>query len=223
MWLTNCNLAEVAVVWAKTSDGIRGFVVPTDSKGFKAVKMQGKLSLRASITSELYFDDIKLPKDAILPKSEGLKSALGCLTQARYGIAWGTLGAAESCFDEATAYVKERQLFGGRLSGKQLIQRKLAIMMSKITQGQLLALRLGQLKDEGNMHYAHVSMAKQNNCEIALDIARTCRDMLGGNGIMDEYKVMRHMCNLETVITYEGANDVHLLIMGNAITGEASF
>jgi glutaryl-CoA dehydrogenase len=223
MWITNGNLADVAVVWAKTAAGIRGFVVPTKTAGFKAVKMQGKLSLRASITSELYFDNVKLPKDAILPKSEGLKSALGCLTQARYGIAWGTIGAAEACFDEAVDYVKHRILFGKPLATKQLIQRKLAIMMSRISQAQLLAFRLGQLKDEGKMHYGHVSMAKQNSCEMALDVARTCRDILGGNGIMDEYKAMRHMCNLETVITYEGTNDVHLLIMGNVITGEQAY
>lgn len=223
MWITNGNLADVAIVWAKTSDGIRGFCVPTNLPGFKAVKMEGKLSLRASITSELYFDNVKLPKDALLPKSEGLKSALSCLTQARYGIAWGVLGAAEACFDEAVAYAKERILFGKALSTKQIVQVKFARMMSRITQAQLLALRVGQLKDEGKMHFGHVSMVKQNNCEVALDVARTCRDILGANGIMDEYKVMRHMCNLETVITYEGANDVHLLIMGSAITGTPAF
>lgn len=223
MWITNGNLADVAVVWAKTTDGIRGFVVPTKTPGFKAVKMQGKLSLRASVTSELYFDNVKLPKDAILPKSDGLKSALACLTQARYGIAWGTIGAAEACFDEVVNYVKDRILFGKALATKQLVQRKLAIMMSRITQAQLLVLRLGQLKDQGELHFGHVSMAKQNSCEMALDVARTCRDILGGNGIMDEYKAMRHMCNLETVITYEGTNDVHLLIMGAVITGEQAY
>lgn len=223
MWITNGNLAAVAIVWAKTDKGIRGFVVPTDVEGFKAVKMEGKLSLRASVTSELYFDNIKLPKDAILPKSEGLKSALACLTQARYGIAWGVIGAAEACFDEAVDYVKDRILFGKPLATKQLVQRKLAIMLSKITQAQLFVHKLANMKDDGTMHFAHVSMAKQNNCEIALDVARTCRDMLGGNGIMDEYKAMRHMNNLETVITYEGANDVHLLIMGSQITGEMAY
>ena len=223
MWITNGNLAQVAVVWAQTAQGIRGFLVPTDIEGFKAVKMSHKLSLRASVTSELYFDKIKLPKSAILPKTEGLKSALSCLTQARYGISWGVLGAAEACFDEVCSYVAERKLFGTNLAAKQLIQRKLAIMMSKITQGQLLALRLGQLKDSGELHHSHVSMAKQNNCEIALDVARNARDILGGNGIMDEYLSMRHMCNLETVITYEGTNDVHLLIMGSQITGVQAF
>jgi len=223
MWITNGNLAQVAVVWAQTNQGIRGFVVPTATKGFEARKMTGKLSLRASVTSELYFDNVKLPKSALLPKSEGLKSALACLTQARYGIAWGVLGAAEACFDEAVAYTKDRILFGKPLATKQLIQRKLALMCTQITQGQLLALRLGQLKNEGKMNFAHVSMAKQNNVELALNTARTCRDILGGNGIMVEYKSMRHMCNLETVYTYEGTNDVHLLIVGSQITGEPAF
>ncbi|MDA9951292.1 acyl-CoA dehydrogenase family protein [Oligoflexaceae bacterium] len=223
MWITNGNLSKVAVVWAQTGDGVRGFVVPTDSKGFKAVKMEGKLSLRASVTSELYFDNIKLPKDAILPGTEGLKSALGCLTQARYGIAWGVIGAAESCFDEANKYVSDRILFGKPLAAYQLIQRKLSIVCTEITKAQLLALRLGQLKISGDLNFAHVSMAKQNNVEMALQSARTCRDMLGGNGIMDEYKAMRHMCNLETVYTYEGTNDIHQLIVGNAITGIPAF
>lgn len=223
MWITNGNLANVAVVWAKTDEGIRGFVVPTDTPGFKVLKMSGKLSLRASVTSELYFDNVTLPEDAILPKSEGLKSALSCLTQARYGISWGVLGAAESCFDEVCNYVSDRILFGKPLAAKQLIQRKIAIMISKISQGQLLALRLGHLKNEGKLHFGQVSMGKQNNCELALEVARTCRDILGGNGIMDEYQSMRHMSNLETVITYEGTNDVHLLIMGAQVTGHTAF
>lgn len=223
MWITNGNLADVAVVWAKTEKSIRGFVVPTNSKGFTAKKMEGKLSLRASVTSELYFDNIKLPKSAVLPKSDGLKSPLSCLTQARYGIAWGALGAAEACFDEATSYVKERILFGKSLAHYQLIQRKLSLMMIAITQGQLLALRLGQLKNAGTLHFAQVSMGKQNNVEMALNAARMTRDMLGGNGIMDEYNAMRHMCNLETVYTYEGTNDVHMLIIGQQITGIPAF
>jgi glutaryl-CoA dehydrogenase len=223
MWITNGNLAKVAIVWAKTKDGIRGFLVPTDSKGFTAKKMEGKLSLRASVTSELYFDNIKLPKSALLPKSEGLKSALMCLTQARYGIAWGVVGAAESCFDEASEYVQSRIMFDKKLASYQLIQRKLAIMCTEITKAQLLALRLGQLKNSGKMHFSHVSMAKQNNVEIALNVARTARDILGGNGIMAEYKSMRHMCNLETVYTYEGTNDIHLLIVGERITGIPAF
>ncbi len=223
MWITNGNLAKVAVVWAQTEKGIRGFVVPTDVKGFSAKKMAGKLSLRASMTSELYFDDIKLPKDAVLPKSDGLKSALGCLSQARYGIAWGVLGAAEACYDEAVNYVEGRVTFGRPIGHTQLVQRKLAIILTRITQAKLLALRLGQLKNEKKIHFAHVSMAKQNNVEMALETARTCRDILGGNGIMIEYKSMRHMCNLETVSTYEGTNDIHLLIVGAQITGEPAF
>ncbi len=219
MWITNGHIAQVAIVWAKTDDGIRGFIVPTDTKGFKAQKMRGKLSLRASETAELYFDDVRLPADAILPKSNGLKSALSCLTQARYGIAWGVLGAAEACFDEACRFAQERVLFGKPLAAKQLVQRKLALMLSRITQGQLLALRVGQLKNEHHLHFAHVSMAKQNNCELALSVARECRDILGASGILDEYCSMRHSANLETVITYEGTNDVHLLIVGEQITG----
>lgn len=223
MWITNGNLAEVAVVWAMTDKGIRGFVVPTKTPGFTAKKMEGKLSLRASVTSELYFDNVKLPKEALLPKTDGLKSPLMCLTQARYGISWGVIGAAEACFDEAVNYTKDRILFDKKLASFQLVQRKLAIMCTEITKAQLLALRLGQLKNEGKMHFAQVSMAKQNNVEMALNCARMARDILGGNGIMDEYKSMRHMCNLETVYTYEGTNDIHLLIMGAEITGIPAF
>ena len=223
MWITNGNIADIAIVWAQTNDGVRGFLVPTSASGFTVQKMQGKLSLRASVTSELYFDNVTLPESALLPKSEGLKSALSCLTQARYGIAWGVLGAAEACFDEICDYAANRILFGKPLSAKQLIQAKLARMLSRITQGQLLAMRLGQLKNDGELHFSQVSMGKQNNCEMALEVARTCRDILGGNGIMDEYKTMRHMCNLETVITYEGTNDVHLLILGNEITKIPAF
>jgi glutaryl-CoA dehydrogenase len=220
MWITNGNLAQIAIVWAKTSEGIRGFIVPTNSKGFTARKMTGKLSLRASVTSELYFDNVELDKNALLPKSTaGLKCALSCLTQARYGIAWGVLGAAEACFDEAVNYVKDRVVFDQPLAAKQLIQAKLANMASRLTQAQLLAFRLGQLKQSGALHHTHVSMAKQNNCLAALEIARTSRDMLGGNGIMIEYQAMRHMANLETVYTYEGTNDIHLLIVGAEIAG----
>lgn len=223
MWITNGNLSQIAIVWAKTDDGVRGFVVPTDLDGFRAVKMAGKLSLRASVTSELYFDDIKLPKNAVLPKSKGLKSALMCLSQARYGIAWGVIGAAEACYDEAVAYANNRILFKKKLTSFQLIQRKISIILTRITQAKLLALRLGQLKNDGKIHFSQISMGKQNNVEMALETARTCRDILGGNGIMDEYQSMRHMCNLETVYTYEGANDVHLLIIGEQITGQSAF
>lgn len=223
MWITNGNLARIAIVWAQTGAGIRGFLVPMDTPGVSVRLMQGKLSLRASMTSELYFDQVKLPKTALLPKAIGLKAALGCLTQARYGIAWGVLGAAEACFAEALAYAQGRQLFQKPLAGFQLVQKKLATMASAITQGQLLALRLGQLKEEDRMHFAQVSLAKQNNVAMALDTARTCRDILGANGIMLEYKCMRHMCNLETVFTYEGTDDIHSLIVGQHLTGLAAF
>ena len=223
MWITNGNLAEIAVVWAQTQDGIRGFLVPCHENGVSIRKMEGKLSLRASITSELYFDGVKLPKDAVLPKTKGLKSPLSCLTQARYGISWGALGAAEACFDEAVAYTKERVLFDRTLDSFQLIQARLATMCTKITQGQLLAHRLGQLKVSGELHPGHVSMAKQSNVAMALECARESRDILGANGIMAEYKSMRHMCNLETVITYEGTNDIHTLVVGQMITGKSSF
>jgi len=223
MWITNGSLAQVAIVWARTENGIRGFLVPTDSPGFRATKMQGKLSLRASVTSELYFDKVRLPKTARLPKGDGLKSALMCLNQARYGIAWGVLGAAEACFDEAVSYVKERAVFGKKLAEFQLIQRKLALMATEITLGQLMAFRIGQLKNSNQLHHAQVSMAKQYNVDMALRTARSARDILGANGIMDEYPVMRHLCNLETVFTYEGTNDIHLLILGKEITGFSAF
>lgn len=223
MWITNGNLAQLAVVWAKTDTGIKGFVVPTNTKGVTVKKMRGKMSLRASVTSELYFDQVKLPKSAALSRAEGLKAALSCLTQARYGIAWGAIGAAESCFDEVVAYTKDRILFQKPLASFQLIQKKLATLATDITQAQLLALRLGQLKDEGRMHFAQVSMAKQANVEMALRSARICRDMLGANGIMLEYKTMRHMCNLESVSTYEGTNDIHSLIVAAEITGIPAF
>ena len=223
MWITNGNLADIAVVWAQTDKGIRGFLVPTNSEGFKAIKIKNKLSMRASNTSELYFDKVKLKKEALLPKTEGLKSALTCLNQARYSIVWGVLGAAESCFDEACRFVQDRSLFGAPLAEKQLIQRKLAIMLGNITQGQLLAQRLGELKDSGKIHFTQVSLGKQSNSKMALDVARTCRDILGGSGITDEYSVMRNMCNLETIYTYEGTNDIHQLILGQQITGLSAF
>lgn len=223
MWITNGNVAKVAVVWAQTEKGIRGFLVPTGAKGFRATKMEGKLSLRASVTSELYFDDVILPESAILEKSEGLKSALMCLNQARYGIAWGVLGAAEACFDTAAAFAKERKVFGKSIAHFQLVQAKLARMASEITRGQLLAFRLAQLKDDETLHFGQVSVAKQANVEMALKVAREARDILGANGIMDEYPVMRHLCNLETVNTYEGTSDIHLLVVGKEITGVPAF
>jgi len=219
MWITNGTLADVAVVWAKLDGKIRGFIVDSTLPGFTARKMEGKLSLKASDTGELYFDNVKLPKNALLPKSEGLKSALMCLSQARYGIAWGVLGAAEACLEEAIKFTQNRKLFGKSLAAFQLPQRKMAIMASRITQGQLLAYRLGQLKDEGKIRPAQISMAKQANVETALEVARMARDILGANGIMDEYQTMRHLCNLESVYTYEGTNDIHLLIVGKELTG----
>lgn len=223
MWITNGNLAHVAVVWAQTADGIRGFLVPTDAKGFEARKMTGKLSLRASVTSSLFFDGVRLPKDAVLPGSKGIKSALQCLNQARYGIIWGVLGAAEACFDEATRFAKERIVFGKPIASFQLVQRKLAILAARITQAQLLAWRLAALKDSGKLTPAQVSLGKQVNVEMALETARVARDILGANGIMDEYRTMRHLCNLETVFTYEGTNDIHLLVVGKEITGIPAF
>lgn len=223
MWITSGSLAEVAIVWAKTENGVRGFLVPTNTSGFKAKVMHGKLSLRASVTSELFFDQVKLPKSALLPGTDGLRSALECLNQARYSIAWGVLGAAEACFEEAVAHVLERKVFSKTLSSFQLIQRKLALMCSEITKGQLVAFRLGQLKDEGKLHHSHVSLAKQANVSGALEVARMSRDVLGAHGIMDEYSTMRHLCNLETVYTYEGTNDIHLLVLGKEITGVAAF
>ena len=223
MWITNGNISEIAVVWAKTVDGIRGFLVPLKLPGIKVVKMQNKLSLRASVTSELIFDQVRIPKSSLLPKTEGLKSALQCLNQARFGISWGVIGAAEACFVEALNFTKNRVLFNKTLSSFQLVQRKLAIMATKITQSQLLIYRLSQIKEQKKLQPAQVSLAKQVCVEMALEVARTCRDILGANGIMDEYKTMRHLCNLETVSTYEGTNDIHLLILGQEITGTPDF
>ena len=223
MWITNGSMAQIAIVWAKLGTEVRGFIVPCSSKGVTVNTMQGKLSLRASVTAELYFDNVLVAKENILPHAVGMKAALSCLTQARYGIAWGAVGAAEACYEEVLAYVRSRKLFSTVLAAKQLVQRKLALMLTDITHAQLLALRLGQLKNAGQLRFVQVSMAKQANVASALEVARTCRDMLGANGIMDEYKSMRHMCNLETVSTYEGTRDIHLLILGQDITGEAAY
>ena len=223
MWITNGSLAQIAIVWAKLGTEVRGFIVPCDSKGVSIKTMQGKLSLRVSVTSELYFDNVCIAKDNILPHACGMKAALSCLTQARYSIAWGAVGAAEACYEETLAYVRARKLFGTALASKQLVQRKLALQLTDITHAQLLALRIGQLKKAGQLRFVQVSMAKQANVATALHVARTCRDMLGANGIMDEYQTMRHMCNLETVATYEGTSDIHLLILGQDITGQAAY
>jgi glutaryl-CoA dehydrogenase len=228
MWITNGSTANIAVVWAKTNGdpsdkSIRGFVVPTDSAGFKAKDQKGKLSLRASDTSELVFQDVHLPSDAILPGSGGLKSPLMCLTQARYGISWGALGAAMACFEEATEYAKTRIMFDRPIGGFQLQQERLANMLTEIVKGQLVALHLGRLKDAGTFTPQQVSLAKRNNVNIATEIAREARRLLGANGILAEYGAMRHMANLESVYTYEGTHDVHSLILGQAVTGLNAF
>jgi glutaryl-CoA dehydrogenase len=228
MWITNGSTANIAVVWAKTNGdpsdkSIRGFVVPTDSAGFKAKDQKGKLSLRASDTSELVFQDVHLPSDAILPGSGGLKSPLMCLTQARYGISWGALGAAMACFEEATEYAKTRTMFDRPIGGFQLQQERLANMLTEIVKGQLVALHLGRLKDAGTFTPQQVSLAKRNNVNIATEIAREARRLLGANGILAEYGAMRHMANLESVYTYEGTHDVHSLILGQAVTGLNAF
>jgi len=218
-WITNGSLADVAIVWAQTEDGVRGFLVEQGQAGFETPDIKGKFSLRGSVTSELYFRDVEVPEENRLPKAEGMKGPLSCLTQARYGIAWGALGAGMACFDEVLQYSKERQVQGGPLAAKQLTQAKLADMLTELTKAQLLALRVGRLKDAGKLHHSMVSMAKRNNVDIALQIARVARDLLGANGIVDDYQAMRHMVNLETVRTYEGTHDIHTLILGEHITG----
>jgi glutaryl-CoA dehydrogenase len=228
MWITNGSQANVAVVWAKTNgdkdqQSIRGFIVPTDTKGFSAKDQKGKLSLRASDTSELVLQDVHLPADAILPKSGGLKSPLMCLTQARYGISWGVLGAAMACFEEAANYSKTRVMFGKPIGGFQIQQVRLADMLTELTKGQLVSLHLGRMKDAGTMTPQQVSLAKRNNVSMATDIAREARRLLGANGILAEYASMRHMANLESVYTYEGTHDVHSLVLGQAITGLSAF
>jgi glutaryl-CoA dehydrogenase len=228
MWITNGSQATVAVVWAKTGDisdskSIRGFIVPTDTKGFTGKDQKGKLSLRASDTSELHLEDVHLPKDAVLPKSGGLKSPLSCLTQARFGISWGAIGAAMACYDEAVRYAKSRVMFGRPIGQTQIQQVRLAEMLSEITKAQFLTLQLGRLKDAGTMTPDQVSLAKRNNVNMATECARESRRLLGANGILAEYHSMRHMANLESVYTYEGTHDMHSLILGQAITGLSAF
>jgi glutaryl-CoA dehydrogenase len=218
-WITNGTVAHVALVWAQTGDGIRGFLVERGTPGFSSSDIKGKFSLRASITSELVLQDVQVPESSRLPRAEGLRAALSCLTQARYGIAWGAIGAAMACYDEAVRYCKDRIVQGGPLAGKQIVQEKLVSMLAEITKAQLLALRVGRLKEEGRLHHTMVSLAKRENVDMALRIARTARDLLGANGIVDDYQAMRHMVNLETVRTYEGTHDVHTLILGKYITG----
>jgi len=223
MWITNGTVSDVGVVWARTDEGIRGFLVETGAKGYSAPEQKHKWSLRASVTSELVLEDVRVPDSARLPLAEGLKAPLSCLTQARYGIAWGGIGAAQACFDEALRYTKERIVFDKPVAAYQIPQMKLADMATRITHGQLMAWRLGRLKDAGRMTPAHVSMAKRNNVHMGLEVARTCRDMLGANGISLEYQVGRHMLNLESVITYEGTHDIHTLAVGAELTGIPAF
>lgn len=224
MWISNAPLSDVAVVWAKDESGrIHGLIVEKGMEGFSAPEMHGKLSLRASITGELLFDNVKVPKANILPNKSGLGAPLGCLDSARYGIAWGALGAAMDCYDQALRYSKERIQFGEPIAAFQLTQKKLAEMITEITKAQLLTLRLGQLRNEGKATSAQISMAKRNNVEIALRIAREARQILGAMGITNEFSVMRHMANLESVVTYEGTHDIHLLITGMDITGISAF
>ena len=218
-WITNGSVADLAIVWAKTDDDIQGFLIERGMRGFEARDMKGKFSLRASITSELFLADVEVPEANRLTGVKGLKGPLGCLSQARYGIAWGAIGAAQACFSEALRYAKERIVFDRPLASLQIPQQKLAFMATEITKAQLLALQLGRLKDAGKLHHSMVSMAKMNNVDVALQIARLARDMLGANGIVDDYCSMRHMVNLETVRTYEGTHDIHTLILGKELTG----
>ncbi len=228
MWITNGSTAQLAIVWAKTGpiddvSSIRGFIVPTDAKGFTAKDQKGKLSLRASDTSELVLEDVHVGQDALLPRSGGIKSPLMCLTQARYGIAWGAIGAAMACYDEAVSYAKNRVMFGKPIGAFQIQQVRLAEMLTEITKAQLLCLQLGRLKDRGTVTPQQVSLAKRNNVDMATECAREARRLLGANGILAEYQAMRHLANLESVYTYEGTHDVHSLILGQEITGLSAF
>ncbi len=223
MWITNGSIANIAIVWAKLNGVIRGFIVEKGTEGFSNTLMKGKFSLRASVTSELHFENCKIPKKNILPKAEGLKGPLGCLSQARFGIAWGVIGAANACYHTALNYVQNRMMFERPLSSYQLIQVKLAKMVQEISKAQLLVWHLSQLKDKGKITPAQISLAKMNNVKMALEIARDARDMLGANGIIDEYPIIRHMVNLETVNTYEGTEDIHKLIIGKEVTGIQAF
>jgi glutaryl-CoA dehydrogenase len=223
MWITNGSIADVAIVWANTDDGIRGFVVPTVTPGFSAHDIHRKLSLRASITSELVLNDVRLPADAQLPLAQGLAGPLACLNEARYGIIWGSMGAARACYEVALDYAKTRVQFDRPIGGFQLTQEKLANMLIELGKGSLLALHLGRMKDEGRLHSSHVSFGKLNNVRESLAIAREARTILGANGVTLEYPVIRHMNNLESVLTYEGTSEVHMLILGQAITGLAAF
>jgi glutaryl-CoA dehydrogenase len=223
MWITNGAIADLGVIWAMTPEGIRGFIVEKGTPGFSAPEIENKFSLRASVTSGLFFDNVVVPKEQVLPGAVGLKGPLSCLTQARYGIAWGVIGAAQACLKQLIDYTATRMLFGRPLAQNQTIQVRLADMARRITTAQLLALQLGRMKDAGTMQPAHVSLAKWNNCRMALDVARDCRDMLGGAGISAEFAPIRHMLNLESVITYEGTETIHQLTIGRTLTGLSAF
>jgi len=223
-WITNGSSADVALVWARAEEGIRGFLVERGTPGFTSQEIHGKLSMRASVTSSLTLRGCRVAESAMLPGAKGLKAALSCLTQARYGIGWGVIGAAMDCYESARAYTVVRKQFDGRpIASHQLVQEKLAWMITEITKAQLLALQVGRLKDQGKADPAHVSMLKRNNAAIALECARLSRDLAGANGIMDEYPAMRHMCNLETVKTYEGTDHIHALVIGERVTGVAAY
>jgi len=223
MWITNGSVAEIAVVWAQTDDGVRGFLVPKGTEGFTTQDIHKKMSLRASITSELLLDDVRLPESAMLPEATSLKGPLSCLNEARYGIVWGAAGAARACFEAALQYSLEREAFGRPIAATQLQQSKLAHMALEVNRATLLALHLGRMKDAGELRPEHVSMGKLGNVNAALDVARTARQVLGANGITLEYPVIRHMNNLESVVTYEGTADVHALVLGGALTGIQAF
>lgn len=219
-WITNGSLADLSLIWARTAEGIQGFLVPRDAPGFHATDLHGKLSMRASVTSSLHLQDCRISDDYRLPQARGLKSALACLTQARYGIGWGVIGAAEDCFRTARDYTIERKQFDQRpIASHQLVQEKLANMITEISKAKLLALHCGRLKDQAKLHPHQVSLLKRNNVQMALDVARTSRDLLGANGITDDYSPMRHMANLESVSTYEGTTHIHTLVIGEALTG----
>ena len=223
-WITSGTVADVAVVWARTEEAIRGFLVEKGTPGYTSQDIKGKWSLRASVTSTLAFQDVRLPASSLLPKALGLKGPLRCLTQARYGIGWGAIGAAMACYNEALEYSKTRKQFDERpIASHQLVQAKLADMITEITKAQLLALQVGRLKDRGRADFAHVSMLKRNNVMMALECARAARDILGANGVADEYPIFRHMCNLESVVTYEGTHNIHTLIIGERVTGIAAY
>ncbi len=219
-WITSGTIADVALIWARAEDGIRGFLVEKGTPGFTSKDIKGKMSLRASVTSSLSLQDVRVPTCNMLPKAQGLKAPLSCLTQARYGVGWGALGAAMACYNEALEYAKARKQFGDRpIASHQLIQEKFADMITEITKGQLLALQVGRLKDRGRSDFAHISMLKRNNVKMALEVARAGRDILGANGVADEYPIFRHMANLESVFTYEGTHNIHTLIIGERVTG----